>query len=251
MLRLIRPAWAKRLAYATGHWICLRRSKLVISKQVEVTMHPNPQDAKLVITGLILAGGCAHRMQRRDKGLQELDGKSLVARVIDRLAPQVSNLVINANRHLSVYTRFGFTVYSDINFSALEGKLNYAGPLAGLEVGLIHCKTPYLLTVPCDSPFLPTNLAARLLTALQHQAADIAIACTGEVTHPRTQPVFCLVKSALLEQLQQYLASGGRKMDGWYGQRTVAKVYFPDETEFKNINTVEELQACSMTKKSN
>lgn len=212
-------------------------------------MHAEPQDANVVITGLILAGGCANRMQRRDKGLQELQGESLVGRVIARLTPQVATLVINANRHLDEYQRFGFDVYSDINFSTAEDELSYAGPLAGLEVGLIHCKTPYLLTVPCDSPFLPTNLAARLLAALQQQEADIAIACTGEVTHPRPQPVFCLIKPILLEQLQQYMASDGRKMDGWYGQLSVASVYFPDETEFENINTLEELRACSKKNK--
>jgi len=213
-------------------------------------MHANPPYADNLITGLILAGGSAQRMQHRDKGLQELNGKSLVAHVVSRLAPQVSTLVISANRHLDKYAQFAVAVYSDINFSEPENESSYAGPLAGLEVGLIHCKTPYLLTVPCDSPFLPGNLAARLLAELQQQDADIAVACTGELTHLRAQPVFCLLKSKLLEQLQQYLASGGRKMDGWHGQLTVARVYFQDESEFRNINTWEDLQACSMVKKT-
>jgi len=230
----------------------------MLTNKLECVLRTNPHRASSVnasahnITGLILAGGCAHRMHFCDKGLQELDGKSLVAHVVSRLTPQVSTLVINANRHLDEYALFGFDVCSDTNLVAASepgSEFNYRGPLAGLEAGLIHCKTPYLLTVPCDSPFLPTNLAARLLAALQQQEADIAIACTGELKHPRAQPVFCLLKKTLLEQLQQYLASGGRKMDGWYGQLSVARVYFRDEAEFKNINTLEELQACSKVKK--
>jgi molybdopterin molybdotransferase len=187
-------------------------------------------------------------MRHCDKGLQKLDGKSLVAHIIGRVAPQVSTLAINANRHLSQYARFGYAVYPDGSFSDPESEHSYAGPLAGLEVGLMNCKTPYLLIVPCDSPFLPLNLAERLFAGLQEHEADIAIACTGENTHPRAQPVFCLLKSNLLTQLQHYLACGGRKMDGWYGQLTVARVYFQDETEFLNINTLEELQACSTVK---
>ncbi|MCD6026351.1 MAG: mobA [Solimicrobium sp.] len=214
-------------------------------------MHTSSHVDNSSITGLILAGGQAHRMQNRDKGLQKLDGKSLVAHVISRLAPQVATIVISANRHLEIYEQFGFGVYVDTNFfSFSKTEPNYVGPLGGLEIGLIHCKTPYLLTVPCDSPFLPTNLASRLLESLQQKKADIAVACTGEPPITRTQPVFCLVKSTLLAPLQQYLASGGRKMDGWYGQLTIAQVYFQDETEFRNINTLDELHACSTVEKS-
>jgi molybdenum cofactor guanylyltransferase len=215
-----------------------------------VLTHLERANPVIDITGLILAGGCAHRMHYCDKGLQELNGKSLVEHVVSRLTPQVATIVINANRHLDEYAQLGFNVYSDLHFSNStepEIPFNYRGPLAGLEVGLLHCKTPFLLTVPCDSPFLPMNLAERLLGALQHTVADIAIACTGELTHPRAQPVFCLLKTTLLGQLQHYLANGGRKMDGWYGQLAVARVYFKDEAEFRNINTLEELQACSKT----
>lgn len=200
------------------------------------------------LTGLILAGGYAHRMQHVDKGLQELNGKSLVTHVISRLASQVSTVMINANRHLDEYAKFGLSVFSDARFLSpvnADTDLNYLGPLAGLEAGLSHCKTPYLLTVPCCSPFLPMSLATRLLAAIQEQKADIAIACIGEFTHPRAQPFFCLLKTSLLQQLQQYLNNGGRKMDDWYGQQALARVYFKDETEFRNINTLEELQACS------
>ncbi|PRC92228.1 molybdenum cofactor guanylyltransferase MobA [Solimicrobium silvestre] len=194
-------------------------------------------------TGLILAGGRATRMQNCDKGLQELDGERLIAHVITRLAPQVTSIAISANRNLDEYAKFGYPVWPDIS-------PDFAGPLAGLESGLTYCQTPYLLTVPCDSPFLPTNLAQRLMNKLQHQQADIAIACTGELAHLQAQPVFCLLKASCLEQLQHYLAGGGRKMDGWYTELTVARVYFEDEAEFRNINTREELLACSNFKKA-
>ena len=198
------------------------------------------------ITGLILAGGRASRMQQLDKGLQQLNQKSLAAHVIARLEPQVEQLAINANRHISDYAKFGFPVWSDLDFDPDTQKApEFKGPLAGVESGLVHAATPYLLTVPCDSPFLPRDLAHRLMTALQSHKADIAVACTGQSDQLRLEPVFCLISAAMLPQLQAYLHSGGRKMDGWYGTASVAKVHFQDQSEFKNINTLEDLQECA------
>jgi len=198
------------------------------------------------VTGLILAGGRASRMQQVDKGLQQLNQKSLTAHVIARLEAQVGQLAINANRHLSDYAHFGFPVWPDLGADpAAQDAGDFKGPLAGLETGLTHCSTPYLLTVPCDSPFLPRDLAQRLMTALQLHDADIAVACTGPVDQVRLQPVFCLMSVSMLAQLQSYLQSGGRKMDGWYGKAAVVKVHFRNEAEFRNINTLEELQACA------
>lgn len=206
-----------------------------------------PSDSDLefnAVTGLILAGGRASRMHNLDKGLQQLSGHSLVEHVIVRLKPQVAALAINANRHLNDYARFGLPIWPDREFHIKSsGEFNFKGPLAGVEAGLIHCKTPYLLVVPCDSPFLPTDLTKRLMTALLQ--ADVAVACTGNPNSPRLQPVFCLMKTSMLKQLQQYLHSGGRKMDSWYENASVAKVYFSDESAFRNINTLEELQTCS------
>lgn len=209
----------------------------------------NSNNSTAAVTGLILAGGRATRMGNCDKGLQQFNGKTMIEHVISRFAPQVSTLIINANRNLTEYAQFGFPVHSDVGDSP-SAEPDYAGPLAGLKVGLTHCKTPYMITVPCDAPFLPKDLVERLMTALQQQQADIAIAyaseiSAGEINKPRAQPVFCLVKKMLLEQLNQYLTNGGRRMDGWYGESTVAKVYFEDEAEFRNINTLEELRACS------
>ena len=169
-----------------------------------------------------------------DKGLQKLNGIPMVAHVLKRLAPQVGHLMINANRNFDIYEQFGVPVYAD----DLSG---YAGPLAGLQTGLRRCTTSYLLTVPCDGPFLPTNLVERLWDGLVSQKAELAVAVTGLGSQQQAQPVFCLMQTALLPHLDKFLASGKRRVDGWYAPLKVAEVYFEDEMAFRNINTLEEL----------
>ena len=192
-------------------------------------------------TGLILAGGQASRMQYRDKGLQLLRGTNLVGHVIARLQPQVGLLAINANRNLADYAQTGLPIWQDAGLT--EGKSSgcYQGPLAGVVTGLAHCTTDYLLTVPCDAPVLPLDLAQRLMNAMLADQADIAVACTGAVTQPQHEPVFCLMKTSLRQQVQDYLQAGGRRMDGWYGSANVVHVHFPDQAGFSNINTLAEL----------
>jgi molybdopterin-guanine dinucleotide biosynthesis protein A len=191
------------------------------------------------ITGLILAGGRGSRMGSVDKGLQPLRGEPMAGHVLRRLAPQVGPLVINANRNLEVYRSFGVPVWPD----ELDG---FAGPLAGLQTGLHRCATPYLATAPCDSPFLPADLVPRLTAALIEDDADLAVATIDETAGGRTvrrqQPVFCLLKVALLAHLNEYLAGGGRKVDAWYSSLRMAEAWFPDDTAFRNINTPEDLR---------
>ena len=184
------------------------------------------------ITGLVLAGGMGRRMGSIDKGLVEFRGKPMVAHVINRLAPQVETLVINANRSLVEYGSFGCPVISD----EVSG---FAGPLAGLHAGLKHCATPFIITAPCDSPFLPTDLVLRLYEALKENIAELAVAKTGD----QAQPVFALYSATLLPSLTQFLESGGRKIDAWYSAHRVIEVPFADESAFANINTIAELQA--------
>jgi len=185
----------------------------------------------LHLTGIILAGGQGRRMGTIDKGLQPLRGKPMVQWVAERLAPQVDEVLINANRNLEIYARFGYRVVAD----AVGG---YAGPLAGLHAGMKAAAHPLVVTVPCDSPFLPTDLAARLAGALEGH--DLAVAKTGAQPHP----VFSLVRRAVLEHLERFLASGGRKIDAWYATLDVVEVAFDDQPEaFSNINTREELAA--------
>jgi molybdopterin molybdotransferase len=189
------------------------------------------------ISALILAGGRGSRMGHVDKGLQPFRGATMVAHVLERLAPQVGEVSINANQNLDAYAAFGVPVWPDET-------TGFAGPLAGLEAGLRHCATPYLLSAPCDSPFLPADLAARLFDALQSQGADVALAVTQEAGMRRQpHPVFCLIRTTLLPVLSCYLAEGGRKMDGWYAGLKVAEVLFEDSAAFRNINTLDELHS--------
>lgn len=187
------------------------------------------------ITGLILAGGRGSRMGSIDKGLVPLAGKPMVQHVMQRLQPQVQHLLINANQNQDTYAALGAPVWPD-------AMPDFAGPLAGLQTGLMHCETPYLVTAPCDSPFLPADLVARLAQALQAQDADLAVAVTGEGDTRQPHPVFCLAKASLLPHLSAYLEGGGRKVDRWYATLRVAEVHFADEAAFRNINTLAELR---------
>jgi len=183
------------------------------------------------VTGIVLAGGQGRRMGGVDKGLQPLEGRPMVAWAIERLAPQVETIVVNANQNLDAYRAFGYPVVSD----AVGG---FAGPLAGLHAGLQAARTERVVTVPCDSPFLPRDLVARLADALEANAAQLAVAKTGDQPHP----VFCLVARAVLPDLEAFLRSGGRKIDAWYARLAVVEVSFDDQPDaFSNINTREEL----------
>jgi molybdopterin-guanine dinucleotide biosynthesis protein A len=186
------------------------------------------------ITGLILAGGRGMRMGGVDKGLQTLQGKPMIAHVMQRLQPQVDRIMINANQNLDRYRDFSFPVWSD-------EKNDYAGPLAGMQAGLIHCETAYMLTVPCDTPMLPTDLVTQLATALEQSTADIAVANTKQHDRIQRQPVFCLMKKTVLTDLTAALKRGVRKVDLWLAEKNVVDVVFDDETAFANINTLEEL----------
>jgi molybdenum cofactor guanylyltransferase len=183
-------------------------------------------------TGLILAGGMGRRMDSRDKGLIIFRGKAMVAHVIERLLPQVNSLIINANRTIETYAEFGFPMVND----AVSG---FAGPLAGLHAGMRACESEWLVTAPCDSPFLPSDLVARLHDAATKENAEIAVA----VTDGFAQPVFAIYKTSLLESLEAFLNSGERKIDAWTAKHRVANVVFDDANAFANINTIAELQA--------
>jgi molybdopterin-guanine dinucleotide biosynthesis protein A len=187
------------------------------------------------ITGVILAGGRGSRMGGVDKGLQPFRGAPMALHVMMRLQPQVSALMINANQNLAPYEAFGIPVWPD----ELQG---FAGPLAGLQTALNHCETEYLVTAPCDSPFLPSDLVARLGKTLVTQNADLAVAVTGEGDARQAHPVFCLMKSSLLPHLTLFLQDGGRKIDAWYASLAMAETHFANEDAFQNINTLEELR---------
>lgn len=186
------------------------------------------------ITGLLLAGGQGSRMDGRDKGLQLLHGEPLAVQVLRRLTPQVGTCVISANRHLDAYRQWGCEVFSD----DLSG---FHGPLAGIHAALTRCATPWLLTVPCDSPFLPQDLAQRLAQAVLANDADIACAVSGTGDTLREHPVFSLMRVALRDSLARYLDNGGRKVREWQASARVVAVPFPDERAFRNLNTASDL----------
>ena len=187
------------------------------------------------ITGLILAGGRGSRMGGVDKGLQSHLGVPLAMHALMRLSPQVGDVMINANRNLGAYEAMGVPVWPD----ALP---DHAGPLAGFLVGLERCETPYLVTVPCDSPLFPADLVERLANALQAQDAEIAIAAILEEGVLRAQPVFCLMKTELMESLVRFTLAGQRKIDRWTALHRIVEVAFDDARAFANANTLAELR---------
>ena len=187
------------------------------------------------ITGLILAGGRGSRMGGVDKGLQNHHGVPMAMHALLRLGPQVGELMINANRNLSAYESMGASVWPD-------SLPDYAGPLAGFLTGLEHCETPYLVTVPCDSPLFPDDLVQRLAQALEREGAEIAMAATREGDALQVQPVFCLMKTELIESLVRFTQSGQRKIDKWTAQHRCVEVPFDDAQAFANANTADELR---------
>jgi molybdopterin-guanine dinucleotide biosynthesis protein A len=182
------------------------------------------------VSGIVLAGGQGRRMGGVDKGLQLLRGKPMIEWVLARLAPQVAEIIVNANQNLQIYEKYGHRVVPD----EITG---FAGPLAGLHAGLKAASNPLVVTVPCDSPFLPPDLVSRLQDSIG--ANDLAVAKTGSQAHP----VFALMKRGVRENLEAFLAAGGRKIDAWYAALRVVEVNFDDEAEaFRNINTLDELR---------
>jgi molybdenum cofactor guanylyltransferase len=191
--------------------------------------------AKEQITGLVLAGGLGSRMGGADKGLQPLAGRPLVAHVLERLLPQVGGVIVNANRNPEAYAAFGWPVCPD----TLPG---HPGPLAGMLAGLERCTTPWLLSVPCDSPRLPSDLAARLGEAAEREGARIALPVTLEEGRLQVQPVFCLLHSSLRASLAAALAAGERKIMRWADAQRALRVAFDDQPgAFVNANTGAEL----------
>lgn len=192
------------------------------------------------ITGMVLAGGRGARMGGEDKGLQPLHGQPLAQWALRRLHPQVGRLAVNANRNAPAYALLGVPVWGD-SMAAFQG------PLAGFATGLTHIATPWLLTVPCDTPLFPVDLAERLVQAARQADTRIAMAATrGENGSLQAQPVFCLMHRTLAESLRESLASGERSAYRWALRQSGALVPFDapsdDPMAFHNVNTLAELR---------
>jgi molybdopterin-guanine dinucleotide biosynthesis protein A len=189
------------------------------------------------MTGLILAGGRAQRMGGIDKGLIPFHQKPLIEATITRLTPQVGPILINANRNITKYAVYGYPVIMDET-------PDFSGPLAGFLMGLKNCKTPYLLTTPCDSPLFPEDLGVKLATELESAGLDLAYASSKESDGKVwAQPVFCLMRANLEDSLSSFLSKGDLKIDHWFKEIKSGAVIFDDVKAFTNANTPEELQS--------
>lgn len=184
------------------------------------------------ITAVVLAGGRGRRLGGQDKGLMELDGKPLIKHILDLVTPQVNAVIINANRNQLVYGEFGHPVISD-------NMTDYQGPLAGFAAALAATDTDYIMTLPCDGPYVPADLASRLSAAIIDNDAELAVAHDGQ----RMQPVYALLPRILLGSLQEFLDAGDRKIDLWYARHNTALADFSDDIDtFFNINTDDDLR---------
>ena len=191
--------------------------------------------SQIEITGLILAGGRAQRMGGIDKGLIPFHHRPLIESAINRLKPQVGSIMINANRNLEQYATYGYPIVSDADSS-------FSGPLAGFAAGLKACPTKYLVTAPCDSPLLPTNLVQLLSTKLAEGSFDLVYASSKDNAGKTwAQPVFCLMHISLLKSLEEFISLGDLKIDRWFKELNSSTVVFDSESAFANINTPEEL----------
>jgi molybdopterin-guanine dinucleotide biosynthesis protein A len=177
------------------------------------------------ISGVILAGGLGRRLGGQDKGLIEVRGSTLVESLVEALAPQVDELVINANRNIARYAQFGCPVYPD----CLPG---YLGPLAGMLTGLEQARHDQVVYVPCDTPALPPHYVTRMSSALQHGPYRAVFAHDGQRAHP----VYALLRRDCRDDLRRFLAAGGRRLGDWLRQLDAQAVVFPGLDGIANIN---------------
>jgi molybdopterin-guanine dinucleotide biosynthesis protein A len=204
-------------------------------------MNPAP------ITGLVLAGGQGRRMGGLDKGLQAFAGTTLAQHALQRLAPQVGRTMLSANRHLDHYRALGVPVWPDVRPDALSDALpdalrdEYPGPLAGMLAGLLHCETPLLATVPCDTPHFPLDLVARLSDAMNAADAEIAMAVSRDGDSLQPEPTFCLIRVGLANSLREFMQSGQRRVRTWAAQHRLAEAVFDEPGAFANANTLDDL----------
>ena len=183
------------------------------------------------VTGVILAGGLARRMGNQDKGLIQFKGKPMIEYALSSMESVVDYVLINANRNILEYEKFGFPVIADRTDS-------FDGPLAGVLTAMKACETPILLVMPCDSPLVSGRHLQKLLDTLHSEQADISVAFDGERLHP----VFLALRTGLASSLEQFLSGGGRKIDLWLNQCHVVRADFSNKPEiFRNINTLKEL----------
>jgi molybdopterin-guanine dinucleotide biosynthesis protein A len=191
-----------------------------------------------VVVGVLLAGGQARRMGGGDKCLRRLGETTILQHVIGRVRPQVATLVLNANGDPGRFAAFGLPVVADV----VEG---FAGPLAGVLSGMEWARAhrpgcPWIATIATDTPFVPADLVARLLAAVQEDDGELACASSGGRAHP----VFGLWPVRLAEELRAAMIDEGiRKVDVWTGRHRLVEVPFAADPidPFFNTNRPEDL----------
>lgn len=194
---------------------------------------PSTNNTALSITAVILAAGGGRRMGGEDKGLLVLNKRPLIAHVLERIAPQCSEILLNINRNQAAYAAFGYPLIED----TIPGGV---GPLAGLLSALEHSQSDFVLSVPCDTPQLPVDLASRLFENIQKSGADVCTVSDGDRLHP----VIMLVRRSMRDNLRRYLEGGGRKVHDWlYRNRHSIADFSEQPAAFININTPEQLHA--------
>ena len=188
-------------------------------------------DPTFPVSAVILAGGRATRMGGDDKGWVPLVGQPLIVHVLERLRPQVDEVLINANRSQARYQALAPVIG--------DGNDDFQGPLAGMQAGLTAARHDWVLFVPCDGPALPRDLMARFRAALTPQT-ELVVAHDGE----HLQPVVALLHRSLLPSLQRALAEGERKTGAWFARHRMTVVPFADAPDaFINLNSPAELAA--------
>jgi molybdopterin-guanine dinucleotide biosynthesis protein A len=194
---------------------------------------------KSEITGVVLAGGQGSRMGGVDKGVQPLNGEPLALHVLRRLTPQTGAMLISANRSIEIYTQLGMPFQARV---IIDTFADFPGPLAGISAALHAAHTRFVLTAPCDAPFVDTHLAERLAKALSAEEADIAFASVQDAAGERRQhPVFALLRASLADDLDTFIRAGERKVRAWYARHKAVEVSFAGERAFYNVNDLQQL----------
>jgi molybdenum cofactor guanylyltransferase len=184
------------------------------------------------ISGVILAGGKAKRMNYQDKGLLNYKDKPIISYAISAMSGVVGELKINVNHNLAAYKQFNLPLITDLNN-------NYDGPLAGILSAMHQTTCDILVVMPCDSPLVSSCHLQQLINALADHHADIAVAFDGIQMHS----VFLAIKTKLKNNLENYLGTNQKKVAIWLDEQNLVKVNFKDSAEvFFNINTADDLK---------
>lgn len=195
-----------------------------------------PEPIRPAISTVILAGGLGTRIGGA-KGLKLLHGRALIGWVADAVSSQSDEILINANDATDLYMSFGYRVIADQT-------LNWAGPLAGLQAALRNARHDWVVSVPCDTPFLPGDLIPRLCKAVDmFSTVEASVALVAG----RRQPTIALYHRRVLPKLDAYLTAGGRKVNNWLETLQLSEAVFEDEMTFSNINTLDDLVSASQS----